>query len=81
MKSLKVSRSQYPVLQSLNRKDIAVLRRYPRILAETKAVIRAFKSVIKKLEGLPEHASRRKRKTAHKRVIAICKKAVERVEG
>jgi hypothetical protein len=80
MKTLKVPRGQHPVLQSLTRKDIAVIRKYPKILAETKSVIRAFKSVIKKLDGIPEHASKRKRKTALKRVIAICKKTVERIE-
>ncbi len=47
MKTLKVPRSQHPVLQSLTRKDIAVIRKYPKILAETKSVIRAFKSVKK----------------------------------
>jgi hypothetical protein len=81
MKSLKVSRTQYEVLQALTRRDIAVLRKYPNILAESKQLLRAFKSVIKKIEDIPEHASRRKRKTAHKRVVAICKKAIERIES
>jgi hypothetical protein len=58
-----------------------VLRKYPKILAESKQVLRAFKSVIKKIEDIPDHASKRKRKTAHKRVVAICKKAIERIES
>ncbi len=81
MKSLKVSRTQYEVLQALTRRDISVLRKYPNILAESKQLLRAFKSVIKKIEDIPEHASRRKRKTAHKRVVAICKKAIDRIES
>ncbi len=81
MKSLKVSRTQYEVLQALTRRDIAVLRKYPNIFAESKQLLRAFKSVIKKIEDIPEHASRRKRKTAHKRVVAICKKAIDRIES
>jgi hypothetical protein len=81
MKSLKVSRTQYEVLQALTRRDIAVLRKYPKILVESKQLLRAFKSVIKKIEDIPDHASRRKRKTAHKRVVAICKKAIERIES
>jgi len=80
MKSLKVSRTHYDILQALTRRDIAVLRKYPNILTESKQLLRAFKSVIKKIEDIPDHASKRKRKTAHKRVVAICKKAIGRVE-
>jgi 5-bromo-4-chloroindolyl phosphate hydrolysis protein len=81
MKSLKVSRTQYDILQALTRRDIAVLRKYPNILAESKQLLRALKSVIKKIEDIPDHANRRKRKTAYKRVVAICKKAIDRIES
>lgn len=81
MKTLKVSRSHYQVLQGLTRKDIAMLRRHPKILVESKQLLRACKSVIKKIEGIPEHANRRKRQTAYKRIVSICRKAIDKIEN
>lgn len=80
MKTLKVSAGRYRVLQGLTRKDISVLKKHPHILGETKHMLRAFKKVIKRIEGMSEYASRRKRQTAYKRITAICEKAVERAE-
>lgn len=80
MKTLKVSSSRYRVLQSLTRKDISVLKKHPHILSESRHLLRAFKKVIKRLEGLPEFASRRKRQTAYRRITTICQKAIERAE-
>jgi hypothetical protein len=36
--------------------------------------------VIKRIEALPEHASRRKRQTAYKRIVGVCQKTIDRVE-
>jgi len=80
MKTVKVTRGQYRVLQNLTRKEIGTLRKYPKILAESKNLLRAFKKVVKRIEAIPEHANRRKRQTAYKRVIGICRKAIDRVE-
>lgn len=80
MKTIKLSRSHYHVVQALSRKDIATLRKNPNILAESKQLLRACKTVIKKIEGIPEHASRRKRQTAYKRIIGVCRKAIDQFD-
>jgi hypothetical protein len=80
MKTIKVTRSQYRVLQNLTRKEIAVLKKYPGILAESRKLLRSYKKVINKIEEIPEHANRRKRQTAYKRIIAICQNAIALIE-
>ena len=80
MKSIKVTNSRYRVLQSLTRKDINLLKKYPKILAESHQLLRACKKVIKRIEGISEYASRRKRQTAYKRIVTICQKTIDRVE-
>lgn len=81
MKSIKVTSSRYRVLQHLTRKDIGVLKKYPKIIAESRQLLRACKKVIKRIEGIPEFASRRKRQTAYKRIIVICQKSIDRIEN
>jgi len=81
MKTVKVTRGQYRVLQNLTRKEVGTLKKYPKILAESKQLLRACKKVIKKIEEVPEHANRRKRQTAYKRIIRICQKAIDLIEG
>ena len=80
MKTVKVTRSQYQVLQHLTRNDIAILKKYPKILAESKRLLRAFKKVKDKVEMIQEHASRRKRQTAYKRIVGICQTAIDLIE-
>jgi hypothetical protein len=80
MKTVKVTRGQYRVLQNLTRKEVATLKKYPRILVESKQLLRACKKVIEKIEEIPEYANRRKRQTAYKRIIRICQKAIDLVE-
>ncbi len=80
MKTVKVTRGQYRVLQNLTRKEVATLKKYPRILIESKQLLRACKKVIEKIEEIPEYANRRKRQTAYKRIIRICQKAIDLVE-
>jgi 5-bromo-4-chloroindolyl phosphate hydrolysis protein len=80
MKTIKVTRGQYRVLQNLTRKEIAVLKKYPGILAESRKLLRSYKKVINKIEEIPEHANRRKRQTAYKRIIAICQNAIALIE-
>ena len=80
MKTVKVTRGQYRVLQNLTRKEVATLKKYPRILVESKQLLRACKKVIEKIEEIPEYANRRKRQTAYKRIIRICQKAIDLIE-
>ena len=80
MKTVKVTRSQYHVLQHLTRKDIAALKTYPGILVESKRLLRAFKKVKDKIELIPEHANRRKRQTAYKHIASICQNAIDLIE-
>lgn len=80
MKTLKVTHAQYRMLQSLTRKDMRLLKKYPKIIAESRQLLRACKKVIKRIEGMPEYASRRKRQTAYKRIIAICQKSIDLIE-
>jgi hypothetical protein len=81
MKTIKVTRVQYQVLQNLTRKEITTLKKYPKILLESRRLLRTCKAVIKKLEDSPEHANRRKRQTAYKRIIRISRKAIDLIEG
>jgi 5-bromo-4-chloroindolyl phosphate hydrolysis protein len=80
MKTIKVTPGRYRVLQSLTRKDISLLKKHPKILVESRQLVRACKKVIKRIESISEYASRRKRQTAYKRIAAICQKAVDRIE-
>ena len=77
MKTMKVSRGQHQVLQTLTRKDYSALRKHPKLLSESKHLLRALKNIVRNIEGIPEHASRRKRKTKYKRIITICEKAID----
>ena len=80
MKTLKVTHAQYRVLQSLTRKDMRLLKKYPKVIAESRQLLRACKKVIKRIEAIPEYASRRKRQTANKRIVVICQKSIDLVE-
>ena len=80
MKTVRVTRGQYHVLQNLTRKEVSTLKKYPQILVESKQLLRACKKVIQKIGEIPEHANRRKRQTAYKRIIRICQKAVSLIE-
>jgi hypothetical protein len=80
MKTIRVTRGQYQVLQNLTRKEVATLKKYPKILMESKRLLRACKKVIQKIEEIPEHANRRKRQTAYKRIIRNCQKAIDLIE-
>jgi hypothetical protein len=80
MKTIKVTHAQYRVLQSLTRKDVRLLKKHPKIIAESHQLLRACKKVIKRIEGISEYASRRKRQTAYKRIIVICQKSIDLVE-
>lgn len=80
MKTIKVTPGRYRVLQGLTRKDISLLKKHPKILVESRQLLRVCKKVIKRIESISEYASRRKRQTAYKRIAAICQKAIDRVE-
>jgi len=80
MKTVKITSGQHRVLQMLTRKDLVTLKKYPKILAESRHMLRVCKKVIKRVDALTEHASRRKRQTAYKRIVSICRTAIERVE-
>jgi hypothetical protein len=79
MRSIKVTAGQYRALQKLTRKDVGTLKKYPKILAEARHLLRACRKVIKRIEAIPEHANRRKRATAYKHVIKICEDAIDRI--
>ena len=81
MKSVKVTRSQYKVLQTLSRKDINTLRKHPAIVSAAKDLLRACRKVVKRVEAIPEHASRRKRRTTYRKIVAVCEKAIAKAEG
>jgi hypothetical protein len=81
MKTVRVNRSQQRLLQSLSRKDINLLKKHPKIFPQSRELLRACRKVIKRVEMIPEYASRRKRQTAYRRVIAICQKAIDRFES
>ena len=78
MKTIKVTRAQYRALQHLSRKDINTIRKHPQLVAAARDLLKACRKVVKRVEGLSEYASRRKRRTAYKKIIAVCEKAIAR---
>ena len=80
MKTTKVTRGQYQILQKLTRKEFSTLKKHPKILRESKDLLRTCKKVITKVQAMPEFASKHKRQTAYKRIITLCQKAVDSVE-
>jgi len=80
MKYAKVIGAQHKVLQILSRKDIYAIQRNPRLVASAKHLLLACKKTVKKVEKIPQYASRKKRETAYRRVIALCRKAIDTVE-
>ena len=81
MKTTKVTRGQYQILQKNSaRKEFSTLKKHPKILRESKDLLRTCKKVITKVEAMPEYASKHKRQTAYKRIITLCQKAVDSVE-
>ena len=81
MKTVKVTRSQYRALQALSRKDINTIRKHPSIVSAARDLLKACRKVIKRVEGISDHASRRKRRTAYKKIAALCQKAIAKAEG
>jgi hypothetical protein len=77
MKTVKVTRAQFKALQHLSRKDINTLRKHPQLVSAARDLLKACRKVVKRVEGLSEYASRRKRRTAYKKIVAVCKKAIE----
>ncbi len=67
-------------MQNLTRKEVATLKKYPKILVESRKLLHACKKVIQKIGEIPEHANRRKRQTAYKRIIRVCQKAIDLIE-
>ena len=80
MKMVKVTGAQHKVLQILSRKDISAIQRNPALVAGAKHLLLACKKTIKKVEEIPQYAARKKRETAYRRIIALCRKAIAEVE-
>ena len=78
MKTVKVTRAQYKALQQLSRRDINTIRKHPQLVGAARDLLKACRKVVKRVESLTEYASRGKRKTAYKKIIATCEKAIER---
>jgi hypothetical protein len=78
MKTVKVTRAQYKALQQLSRRDINTLRKHPQLVGAARDLLKACRKIVKRVESLSEYASRRKRKTAYKKIIALCEKAIAR---
>ncbi|MBE0620445.1 MAG: hypothetical protein IH605_07635 [Burkholderiales bacterium] len=80
MKEMRVTGAQQKVLQILSRKDISAIRRNPKLVAGAKHLLLACKKAIRKVEGIPQYASRKKRETAYRHIVAICRKAIDEAE-
>jgi hypothetical protein len=81
MKNIKVTGAQHKALQILSRKDIAAIRKNPKLVAGSKHLLLACKRTIKKVGEIPQYASRKKRETAYRRIVALCQKAIDAVES
>jgi hypothetical protein len=80
MKNVKVTGAQHKVLQILSRKDISAIQRNPKLVAGAKHLLLACKKTVKKVEEIPQYASRKKRETAYRRIVALCREAIDVVE-
>jgi hypothetical protein len=80
MKSVKVTGAQYKALLVLSRKDIAAIRRNPNLVPGAKLLLLACKKIIRKVEAIPQYAARKKRETAYRRIVAVCRKAIDAIE-
>ncbi|MCX7140684.1 MAG: hypothetical protein NT123_06170 [Proteobacteria bacterium] len=80
MKTVKVTGAQFKVLQILTRKDVSAIQRNPKLVAGSKHLLLACKKTIRKIEDIPQYASRKKRDTAYRRIVALCRKAIDQVE-
>lgn len=78
MKTVKLSQARYRLVQALSRRDINTLRKHPGIVIAARHLLRACRKVIKRVESIPEYASRRKRQTAYRRIVSLCQKAIEK---
>ena len=81
MKNMKVTGAQFKVLQILSRKDVSAIHRNPKLVPGAKHLLLACKKTIRKVEEIPQYASRKKRETAYRRIVALCRKAIEQVES
>lgn len=81
MKTVKVTRSQFRVLQVLSRKDINTIRKHPAIVSAAKELLRTCRKVVKRVKAIPDHASRRKRRTAYRKITTLCEKAISKIEN
>ena len=80
MKNVKVTGAQYKVLQILSRRDISAIHRNPKLVPGAKHLLLACKKTIKKLEDIPQYTSRKKRETVYRRIVVLCRKAIDEVE-
>lgn len=78
LKTIKVTNAQRQVLAVLSRRDLATIRKNPKVVSGARHLLIACKKTIKKLEAIPEFANRKKRTTAYKRIIALCEGAIEK---
>jgi hypothetical protein len=81
MNSLKVTRAQKKILLLLSRQDISTIRKNPRLVSGARQLLMACKKIIKKIEAIPQYAGRKKRETAHRRIVALARKAIDKVEA
>ena len=79
MKTVKVTGAQHKVLQILSHKDISAIQRNPKLVAGAKRLLLACKKTIKKVEEIPQYTSRKKRETVYRRIVALCRKAIDEV--
>ena len=50
-------------------------------MSNAKHLLWACKKIIARVQAIPEYANKKKRATAHKRIVALCQKAIERAES
>lgn len=81
MKSVKITSAQHKALQILSRKDISAIRKNPKLVPGAKHLLLACRKIIKKVGEIPQYASRKKRETAYKRIVALCQKAIDSIES
>ena len=81
MKSMPVTRAQRQALQALSARDLAALRRNPKLVSGAKHLLVACQKVIRKIEKIPHHAGQKRRDSAYRGIVEMCRKAIDKVEG
>jgi len=78
MHPVMLTRAQKDVLKLLTRQDLQAIRKNPHLVSGARHLAAACKKIIKKVETLPKYSGRKRRETAHGRIVRIAQRALDK---